>query len=195
MNFEKVFNKEFLYTVIACSYFFGFILWNRYLGSYGFFEINVLQTRFISAGLIFILPVTLLFLFVNKEGKDFFTIKFTVWFILYFFGYSLLLFQHIPQAYGGAKPFPVSILGSQEQIIYLNMFNLASAKDSTTQTVPVCELYSDGEKMIIGVSTIDGLKITSQRVMILNKNETKGFQPMAPMEAENIRKDIDNILS
>lgn len=182
MDLKKILNKEFLSIVFTSSYFFGFVLWNGFLNDYGFFEINVLQTRFISAGLVFLSPVILFIILSKKDLGYFFSKGYPVLIlIIYFIVYLWYCFPSIPQSLGGARPFPVSIIGSPEQISYLNMFNLASAPDSKTQTIPVCQIYSDDVKTIVGISSpviVEGKEQVSKRVLILHQSEVKGFQPM-----------------
>ena len=55
INFEKI--EKVLKTVplfVFLLYVIGFVAWNSYLLKFGFFEYNLLQTRFISAGLLFV---------------------------------------------------------------------------------------------------------------------------------------------
>ncbi|MDD5031897.1 MAG: hypothetical protein PHR36_02510 [Patescibacteria group bacterium] len=60
-SFEK--SIKIFSSVIFVSYVVGFICWNIYLGKFGFFEYNLLETRYISAGLLFLFIFLLLFIF------------------------------------------------------------------------------------------------------------------------------------
>ncbi len=49
--------SDLLLILISGFYLFGFISWNFYLANFGFFESNLLQTRYISAGILFLVIV------------------------------------------------------------------------------------------------------------------------------------------
>lgn len=191
-NVKKYLTAENLSVLLLASYLFGFILWNIFLGVYGFFEFNLLQTRFVSAGLMFLLiSSTLYFVILRKKPEDLlnFQKRKLVYFIIYFLFYAYLIFPTLPQAIGGAAPFGVFLLGSEDQISYLVKFNIPTTPDSKVETTPVCEIYSNTEQLVIGASSLNlqqtgygtfSAQITGQRVMILHQNQISGTQPVGP---------------
>ena len=44
--------------ITLLAYAIGFIFWNFYLGEFGFFEYNLIQLRFLSAGALFVVILT-----------------------------------------------------------------------------------------------------------------------------------------
>jgi hypothetical protein len=180
---EKI-KAEHLTVLLLVCYLFGFVFWNSFLGGYGFFEVNLLQTRFLSAGFFFILPILAALLFHKKGVKYLLGSRvFLGLVILYFLIYGVFLFKKTSQALGGAKPIVVTILGQPDQISYLEKFNIRSVSDvePPVQTEPVCELYSNNDIIIIGVSNIEtrnGMLGKSQRVITLHQNEISGIQSL-----------------
>jgi hypothetical protein len=257
-DFFKVEKK--IYIFLLLSYISGFFLWNFYLGEYGFYELNVLQTRFIPAGTFFLVIPTIfyfvyiyfkkailkntsilffLFLYIylfsqfysvfgetrtginvvcggflvilyiswivfkivwikldfnikekfDKVFKVLFLILVIVIFINYSIYYRYNFFHKIPQSIGGAMPFTITILGSPEQISFLNKFNLVSLDSNNVQTVPVCEIYSDSDILMIGMRTpLEATTTLGYRMLILHKDTMKGVGVIPPRIADKARK-------
>lgn len=192
---------EWVAAILSLSYVIGFVLWNSFLGHYGYFEFDFLQTRFVSAGLAFLLPIVTIILLLITFGK-----QPLIWSrkkvlvsvyvaIVYFLIYAFAVFPLLPQALGGARPFAVTLLGNSEQISYLNMFNLQAIPGSAVQTVPICEIYSNSTVIIIGALSFDGQLQSGKapipigaRVMILHQSELKGTQPVEVSKEAEIHK-------
>lgn len=140
----------------------GFLAWNNYLSSYGFVEYSIVQTRFLSAGILMWLPVALVSLAAasirNKVPQEWSTTRISitvgvvflalVWFYLLF---AVLLTQ-IPQAFGGVKPIPVSLIGTPDQIDYLANFAVGSGENAqgkhSVQTRPICLIYQNDQYIL-----------------------------------------------
>lgn len=180
-------------ALLLLAYIFGFITWNYHLSNYGFFEYNLLQVRYLSAGFLPALVLIVIFLITNliKRFKKAIVCLFIVAFLpLYYFVYVRNIFPNFPPYFGGAKPFVVSIIANSEQIKMLENFNIeatpnAGDKDSV-ETIKVCNLYQNNEFVVIGVADKDILckaEKTNEivdfaqpkRVIILNRNDISGF--------------------
>ncbi|MDO8561097.1 MAG: hypothetical protein Q7R91_02690 [bacterium] len=173
----------------ALAYLVGFIAWNYFLSHFGFFEYNLLQTRFVSAGVLFISPVVLclvLYKFFQIE-VDFKIYEVAALLLVYFFVFVILEFPLMPQYFGGARPFATSLIGTKEQIKYLRNFGIQSEKnvegEESIQTKPVCQIYQNNEFIIVGVAMPEG-DITKDApltlrvrggALILKQNQVSGF--------------------
>lgn len=162
---------------LLLSYMFGFIIWNHTLASYSFFEYSLLQTRYISAGLLFLfflIPIIFLLILIfkkwfikiilifKKNKLGFLLWILAIYLIMYFLiilalGFSSYFFKKIPQNLGGGKPFVTAMMSTPETIEYLSNFNVESIRNSgnpEVETVPVCNLYQNEDLVIIGVKMI-----------------------------------------
>lgn len=176
MNFiEK--SIKFLFII----YFFGFIAWNYFLSRYGIFEYDFLQTRFLSAGLLWLLPFLVLLIIsqiieINNKWLLIFCLTCVVWFIFF----PKFIFPKFPPYLGGAKPIPVSIIGSEDQIKHLSNFNMTPLptgdnKDSV-QTMPVCNIYQNKDFIIVGVLEFrENKEFVPMRVLTLKLDQIGGF--------------------
>ncbi len=203
MDFKKY--KENLESIskiialsLAISYGAGFLLWNWHLSSYGYFEYDLLQTRFIFSGIVAIMFFAPVVWFIKKiletkfisKSKDF--TKFIICIFILFltlFLLSRIIFPWIPQHLGGARPFPKSIIGEPDEIEFLSNFNIPSAKNadgkSSVQTNLVCEIYNNRDLIIIGTIGETG---STLRILNIRKDKIKGFQSIAIFEEEKYRK-------
>lgn len=180
-------------ALLLLAYIFGFIAWNYHLSNYGFFEYNLFQVRYLSAGFLPAAALTVIFLINNlikRFKKIIFCFFVVVFLLLYYFIYVRNIFPNLPPYFGGAKPFVISIIANPEQIKMLENFNIESTpnagdKDSV-ETIKVCNLYQNNEFVVIGVADKDILckaeKTTEivnfaqpKRVIILNRNNISGF--------------------
>lgn len=167
-------------------YSIGFLVWNIYLGQYGFFEYNFLQTRYISAGIIFILPLFLLFYpfskIIREDGQGRFV--FLTCFFVFLFIFAKFIFPRIPQYLGGGKPTFVSLLGdSAEQMPYLQNFDIGLQKNGekgSVQTEATCLFYQNQEIVLIGVTSWkqenNSLLVSPRRIISLKKDQIRGLQ-------------------
>ncbi|MFA6502833.1 MAG: hypothetical protein WCT45_01075 [Candidatus Paceibacterota bacterium] len=172
----------------------GFLMWNYYLSSFSFFEWNLIQSRYISAGLLIWLPISLaagVYVITLSRISDekvkltissIFGVLVGVWFAL-----ISIFFQNIPQYYGGAKPIPVSIIGTQDQIHFFENFNILGAKNGdndSVQTYPVCLIYQNGQDALFvnasGFNASSTNKNTGTnfnvRALVINHSQFIGFQ-------------------
>lgn len=104
-------------------------------------------------------------------------------------------FQRIPGPFGGARPKPVSIIGSTEQIDYLKNFGIKAfpngeGGEDEVQTHPVCLVYEDDQRVIFYSADIifssqeikTGIGVNA-RVISLSKSEFRGLQAMKGHES------------
>jgi hypothetical protein len=178
---------KFIAIFIGISYALGFIIWNIYLQSLGFYP-DLFQGRFILTGIIFIL-VTLSFLGivlliktiferilpVRIRDYSFFEFKndfswairfggLGIIIIIFTFIFSFFIFPTIPGYFGGAKPKLISLIGNEQDITYLKNFSIKNP--STVQTELLCSAYDDSNYIII---------ILEDRILALKKDLYKGF--------------------
>ncbi|MEK7650313.1 MAG: hypothetical protein AAB364_00330 [Patescibacteria group bacterium] len=158
-----------------------------YLAHFAFFEYDLLQTRFISAGILTLFLPAILILWKEKNEWLFSKRDRLVKFVLYaiwivFFGG--LIFPHIPQHLGGSKPKISSVVASTSTLENLSIMGvtLADAGEGKqrVQTIPMCKIYQNRDSVIFGVVRDTGSEIISNRVLILNKVQ---------VEAESVTPD------
>ncbi len=180
---------------IAISYAFGFLIWNIYLQSLGFYP-DLFQGRFILTGTVFILMtgsflgiifstkilLEKIFKKVHLKNYLFFepkndllgAIKFgTIGLVIvfYIFTFSFFIFPTIPGYFGGSKPRLISLIGNKQEISYLRDFNIGVASD--VQTGLLCSVYDDSNYIII---------ILLDRIISLKKDLYKGFVSLPNMD-------------
>ena len=196
-NLIKIINKHFVWVVFGI-YASGFFVWNVYLSHFGFFEYNLIQIRFLSAGLLWWLPIILVILIevsisriINSTRKKlqelvgfFFGVLVGLWFI----SLPLFLFPLIPQYFGGAEPIPTSIIGTPDQIGFLKNFDIPSADNAgkaSVQTFPICLIYQNDQYVLFLTTTLTGTStdtlgninnVYKSRALSLAKSEYIGFQ-------------------
>src|ERR1700690_2781378 len=138
---------------IFVIYASGFCVWNLYLSRFGFFEYNLVQIRYLSAGLLLCVPILLALFtrtyFLNRIVRKW-LIEFVkssvialvlVWLLVIF-----IFFNQIPQYFGGGAPIPTTIIGTPDQIAFLSNFGIRSAENggrASVQTYPVCLVYQN----------------------------------------------------
>ena len=171
-NFSEVFGIFSLLT-----YVIGFIVWNKYLGDFGFFEYNLIQARYISAGLLFIIiwiivsRVIIFFLhrFRKHEIRIIYKNAIALLIIISLVYFSTEVFLLVPQWLGGGKPVATSILGTSEQIEYLkdlNFFPISNAGNPSIQT-RACLFYQNNDYVLIG---------SYSRILSISRSSIIGFQ-------------------
>lgn len=193
MKNGKIFYTEIIKyssTLLLLAYIFGFIAWSYHLSNYGFFEYNLLQVRYLSAGFLPAFLLLIIIALTKKIKKIIFYIFLLIFLLIYFFVYVKIFFPEWPPYFGGAKPFVISIIANPEQIKMLENFNVeptpnAGGKDSV-ETIKVCNLYQNNDFVVIGVTDKDVLCETEKsnntnnfakpkRVLILNRDDISGF--------------------
>ncbi len=177
----------FGFLVYTC----GFFIWNIYLSSFGFFEYNLIQIRYLSAGLAFSLPAIFIvgisrFLY-RKNIRGNFRFVISGLSILGVIGWGLIfynVFPWIPQYLGGGKPIPTMLIGNPDQIDFLSNFEIKIAENGggkrSVQTLPVCLLYQNDKYVLffnslISTSTKEHFGFT-YRLIALSRDEFLGFQ-------------------
>ncbi len=178
---------------ILLTYICGFVSWNFYLGHFSFFEFDLLQTRFISAGILILLPVILLASFLSLftkikliEEVPFFmkVILFLVWFSFF----NVVLFPFIPQSLGGARPYVVSVVPTHDTTADFPTMGVSLAPVPNgikgIQTVNGCKIYENNNLLILGfiyepvVSTTTSgtyVKTQSNRVLTIYKEHIEAM--------------------
>ena len=184
--------KEWLSYIsisLATSYIVGFIAWNSHLVHYGFFEYNLLQTRFISAGFLILFPlVSPFYIFpkglswvINKNNSTaVWRFLFVILAILYLFLSVNYLFPKFSQKIGGAAPFPLSIVADQTTLKTLEDFGVKpgdNANKTSLQTQSVCAIYSNEDFLIFGITKVDDNGVFRiDRFLVLKKEKVTGFE-------------------
>lgn len=163
--------------LLGALYIVGFIVWNGYLNRFGLSEFNFLQARFISAGIlavvIFCLPYYLL---LRLKSNKYLVAALSLLYLFYFFPAIILPF--VPTSFGGGRPIVTSLIGTPEQIKYLeDNFNIPSEKNgenARVQTMPLCLFFEREDRVVIGP-----LYSSVGRVVTLPDNRFIGFsQPL-----------------
>lgn len=96
---------------------------------------------------------SLIIYFLSKKFRKNIYIIFAIWSLLYFTVIFDFVFQKIPQFLGGVRPIVTTIIGTKEQITYLNNFGVQSfpnGKDNSVQTLPFCMFYQNDNYIIFG---------------------------------------------
>jgi hypothetical protein len=197
----RIFNfaTQHFALVAFLIYASGYIAWNMYLSRYGVVEYNFVQTRFLSAGLLLWIPIIIVFSLSVYVLKHFhagirawkLTGLVTGALIGAWLGVFIFVFPLLPQSLGGARPIPISLLGTTEQIGMLANFGIKPA--STFQanigflTEPLCLIYQNDQYVIVFVRD----QATSTRkegafsvsvipeIISLNRDEFMGFQTIS----------------
>lgn len=175
----------------------GFLILNYYLSHFGFFEYNLIQTRFLSTGLFLWLPCALILIIsiflLEKIPIKYVTLRGIInfgggAFIGIWFSLFPLLFPLVQQVFGGGKPVPASIIGTPEQIAFLANFDIPAADNATgkksVQTLPVCVIYQNDQHILFFNTTIPatidpkaGSQLNfNQRVISLRQDQFLGLQ-------------------
>ncbi len=173
-------NKFFDYVIkhptwaVFIIYASGFFVWNIYLSTFGFFEYNLVQIRYLSAGIILWTPV-FLFYFLVKNKKVFCIL--TIISIMA----VICLFPLIPQYIGGAKPIPTMILGAPDQITFLSNYDVRKTENAgrdSVQTGAVCLIYQNDNYILFFNATDIGTtqQIVKIRILSITRDKFSGFQ-------------------
>ena len=207
MNMNKSFEwfkkhpASFITIFLGVTYSLGFLSWNSYLSDFQFFEDQLLQTRFISTGILVLLPplVLLMIWWTLRDGscdgtkKDVRRVSDApsraVWvlatlFFVYTWFFSGFIFPIVPQHYGGGKPFPASIIAEKNILDLLSDLTVELAPNGEgkpfRQTTSVCILYSNKDVLLIGVPKIsrsgDTLLVSPNRIFTLKKDQILGLE-------------------
>jgi hypothetical protein len=108
---------SFLTGITLVSLICGFIIVNIYLSGFGFYDFSFFQTRYIAAGIPFLIIIGLLFLtfsFILKKSFLLLIIFLLTFLSLIFQIYPKLIYPNIQFAYGGGKPICVAILFNEQ---------------------------------------------------------------------------------
>src|SRR3989338_148320 len=198
----KIIEEHRLALTVFVVYVIGFFSWNHYLGRFGFFEYELIQTRFFSAGFMSVTILSLIVLVVwrllktvNYEKRLWkiflnlpilYQISILIFILctwtLYF---STSVFPLLPQHWGGARPQIVSIIASSSTIDYLRVMNIlpvnAGAGKNPIESEKICLLYQNKEFLLLGHSNVEinqeaTLATTSpNRVLILKREQIEAL--------------------
>lgn len=188
-NLVKIFGLVFI-----LSYGIGFLVWNYHLSRYGFFETNILQSRFLSAGLLFLLffsiAALVLYLIVIKCVKSDAYLKYFYYllflFFIYFYIFGNYIFPSVPQSFGGTRPFIKWLIADSAEIKFLDNFEIEpepNGQNESVQTKPICEIYNNNDIIIVGATSDDGI---SARILAIKKDIVKGYQAVPPGQVDSV---------
>lgn len=187
--------------IVFIIYASGFIVWNLYLSHFGYFEYNIVQARFLSAGLALWIPIvvfSILSIFIeSKIPTRYPTLKSSVGLIagtimgIWFSSFFLIFFPQLPQSLGGAKPLPISIIGTPDEISYLSNFAIDSAPNAegkpSVQTNLLCLIYQNDQYALL-MNTVQTSTSSDQngklhigldsRLLSLSREQFLGYQQM-----------------
>ncbi len=200
MKGNNIKNISSLFSLfLLISYISGFIAWNYYLSRFSFFEYNLLQTRYISAGILFWFLVFIIYIIlflikksliwctfkIRKDFSFFQRISFAcVIIIFYFLIFLPYIFQITPSYLGGARPIPITLIANPEQIKFLSNFNIPIAKNAagkqSVQTLQLCNIYQNKDYIILGVVDLKDI-IYVKRVIILRQDQILGYDTILPI--------------
>lgn len=188
---KKIWEKSassLLGLFIFLLYSIGFVIWNQRLIPFGFFEYNLLQTRFIAAGFIYIFILFLIILLIDailyRLGFSQIKTSFVVIIILslglilfYLFKFPKI-FIYTPQWLGGGRPIPTTILGTEEQIEYLAGLGVQTVENSNkkpVQTGQICLIYQNDSYIVFQTANENGA-----RNILLSRERFIGFSSVHP---------------
>ncbi len=162
----------------------GFFIWNIYLYSLGFILDgidNLLKTRFILTGILFILITLLLgtivvkiknklFALTKKKKSSHNVLRFTLITLFLFFWfliYSIGLFPNLPLVIGGGQPKVLGLIINEDNFeSSLKTLDIKIVDGGKHQTENLCLAYESPENLII-------LKET--RIILLDRSLINGF--------------------
>lgn len=165
----------------------GFFIWNIYLSRLGFFEYQIIQTRFVLTGLAFLVFLvcagglvmvlgkflSMCAYFSHSQFLDSFSIYvfFYLGLIFLILFFPIFYFPMLSPALGGGQPRMLSIIADEKEIQYLAQFGVRIAKGSSIQTVNYCIAYENDAKIVV---------LLKNRVLELKKENIKGFSSLTP---------------
>lgn len=184
----------------------GFVFWNSYLLGFGFFEYNLIQTRFLSTGLFFWLPLLAAYFlteFLLRLCKDCFHNRAaTFWsFLFCWLVIFVYLFPNVYQSFGGAAPFPTSLIGSPDQIRFLENLDINPVKNAdgkgSIQTNPVCLIYQNDQYILFSNAKIPTQTNETRvpfRVISISRDQVLGFQQPSPSDHSDLQCELSKKL-
>lgn len=167
-----------IFTLVA-----GFLVWSVYLYSLGFIVNDLIRTRFILTGILFIvitffvyvltkILLRLLKIVVKKVGDSAFIFLSLIWLLIY----SVLLFPKLPFVIGGGQPKALALVTTRDGLELLRSFNFDVPEGAEYQTGNICLAYEGIEDLII---------LRDDRVMSLDKSLIHGFVSLPGPNATN----------
>lgn len=201
-HFKTIFQESGLLLLI--SYIAGFFAWNLYLAHFGFFEYDLTQTRFLSAGfLILLFPVFILG--VSKRlSAFFFRINFLTQALLFFFWtliFSVCIFPYVPQYFGGARPQLASVISNSEITESFNLMGISNSNqvDKSIETIRGCKIYENKDQVLFGFTPNISIATSTSyvqfvtegtRVLEINRNNIEALS-MLPQNQRGEGIDIE----
>ena len=162
---------------LAITYASGFVVWNIHLSRFGYFEYELLQSRFISTGILFLLLPTIVYLFsFYKQNFSKKRMAASIAFVvLYFIIFTYILFPSIPQYLGGGKPYLGSIVANAETVKQYQKMGLLKSEISDIETTRGCKIYENKNILIFGFikGAFENNKysVSADRVLIINRDK------------------------
>lgn len=163
------------FLLLLC-YVAGFFAWNSYLAHFAFFEYDILQTRFISAGALILVPLIGVCLIWNKFNLWFFKLNIKnqlAFYIVYVIIFTYIVFPFIPGYFGGASPSLVSIVAETNTLNALKSMSLLHSDG--VESIRGCKIYENHDLLIIGFQA-NNIVYISQTVFLPNKIESSGVR-------------------
>lgn len=197
-NEHKILNNKVLDIIVKYPawiifiiYASGFFIWNIYLSTFSFFEYNLIQIRYLSAGILLWLPVFLLYFFIKNKKYFYFSAIVSMFLVI-------LCFPLIPQYIGGARPIPIMILGSSDQISFLNNYNVRKTENAgqdSVQTGTVCLIYQNDNYVLFFNATDFSMVTQTYKVRNLSivRDKFSGFQQAADESDSKIQCGLSNL--
>ena len=181
-DYKKYIEESGLFIFIV--YIAGFFAWNFYLSHFGFFEFDLLQTRFFSAGIL-VLAIPILVLGFSQKIRSYLLRKnILTHFILYIFWvyiFTIFIFPSVPQYFGGAVPSVASIMGSRQFLNDLSVAGIPLAPagngNDSVETIKACKIYQDKDFVLFGfiftpTSPAPGnITIRPNRVLLIKQDQ------------------------
>lgn len=171
----------------------GFLIWSIYLYSLGFIINDLLRTRFILTGILFIIVTYVVYSLVkilpsllkkiiikiysrfiknNNSKVLFFGFLSLIWLSIY----SIILFPKIPLVFGGGQPKALALIMNEDGVKFLQSFNFGVPEGAKYQTQNICLAYEGVEDLII---------LRDDRIISLKKSLISGFVSLPVTNAVN----------
>lgn len=181
MNFFK---GKYIF-VVSVIYVCGFVVWNLHLARFGYFEYDLLQTRFISAGILVSLSSLILFMLIvfivklfSHRAYSFFVDHQGIFLLLFTLAVivsGVFVFPTIPQYLGGGRPYLGSIIVDESAS---NEYKEMGLMISDVESLRGCKIYENRNIFIFGFIKNEirydkegDVLISPDRVLIINRDK------------------------
>ncbi|MFA5841889.1 MAG: hypothetical protein WC835_02950 [Candidatus Paceibacterota bacterium] len=142
----------------------GFFVWNIYLYTLGFTNDDILRSRFILTGLLFLFVSFFVFRLILKKVRVSIAIPlFFIWMVFY----SVFLFPILPLFLGGGQPISLSLVATPENMKTLKSLSIQGGDGAPNQTENLC-IAHEGSSGAVYV-------LRSDRVFLIDRSLFNGF--------------------